>query len=122
MNLKNVNREGYWATSSDDTTLPTPGSCSWKGRTAFLQLLDRAEKRATPVVTSNPQPCVICGFTSEDADTAGDFEFVASEENNGWMWPATMRHYIVQHNVRPSLAFEEFIRRLGATSLNKRST
>jgi hypothetical protein len=43
--------------------------------------------------------CRICGIRN------GYREFNIA----GWQWPSGFRHYIEAHNVRPSLAFQEFI-------------
>jgi hypothetical protein len=103
-----VNREGFWALSSEDTTLPTPVSSSWKGRVEFLRLLGRVEKKARVIAYKGKSICRMCGSSN------GSEEFTYK----GWVWPSGYRHYIEAHQVRPSLAFEEFINKAGETSLN----
>lgn len=43
--------------------------------------------------------CRCCGNTNGSGDYKSD----------GWVWPEGLHHYIAKHNVRPSLAFQEFI-------------
>lgn len=100
------NREGFWV-STQEPSLPTPVSQPWKGQSAWLPKLDKVEKKAAKAAYRGFSTCRLCDKMN------------GSEELSykGWVWPSGYRHYIQDHSVRPSLAFEEFIAREGAISL-----
>ena len=101
-----INREGFWA-SDREPHLPKPVSTSWKGRESFLRLLSRVESRVESGVESTTYRgfswCRMCDKNN------GSSEFKLDIGGNVWVWPEGYTHYIKDHQVRPSLAFEEFI-------------
>ena len=99
-----MNREGYW-TTGEDSDLPSPVAREWAGRERFLARLTEIE---TTINEVHPDQigrfrgfshCRIC----EKRNGSTDFTY------GSWNWPSGYRHYIQEHGVRPSLAFEEFI-------------
>lgn len=103
----NENREGFWASSDGDKQLPTPVATSWGGRTDWLRALTRAERKAHSKAYKGMSTCRVCSSVN------GSEEFTLDVDGNTWKWPSGYRHYIVKHQVRPSLAFEEFIAHAG---------
>lgn len=93
-------REGYWA-NEHNTKLPIPqGSIfAWDGQEKFLVHLDRIEALAKRVAYRGFSVCRLC----KKGNGSEDFTY------QGWTWPSGYAHYIRDHNVRPSLAFQEFI-------------
>lgn len=96
-----VNREGFWKTSDEDSRLPLPVSNSepWKGQRKFLRALSSVESEAWKVYYKGLSTCRLCGKKNGSSEYA----------DGSWVWPAGYRHYIEGHNVRPSLAFQEFV-------------
>lgn len=92
-------REGFWS-SEDEPYFPTPeGGLPWKGKKRFLKALARAQKQAHSDAYKGSSNCRLC-------DRRNGSE---TYELDGWRWPSGYAHYIEEHNVRPSLAFQEFI-------------
>jgi hypothetical protein len=98
-------REGFWKQDKNDSKLPWPsgGQTPWRGRAKFLQELAIKEGQAKKLRTKGFSLCRIC----KEANGSITFQL------NGWIWPSGYRHYIEAHNVRPSLAFQEWV--LGET-------
>jgi len=93
--------EGYWRASYDEESelpWPTPEK-NWAGRAAFLHSLDRVEVDAKRVAYRGFSICRVCRCSN------GNEDLRLSE----WVWPAGYRHYVVDHDVRPSTDFEAFI-------------
>ncbi len=93
-------REGFW--KPDDHSylpLPQPSEFAWRGKSDFLVSLSRVEAKAKQVSYRGWSTCRIC------KEPNGSREF----RHEGWAWPQGYRHYVEEHNVRPSLAFHEFI-------------
>jgi hypothetical protein len=92
---------GHWRASyDDDSELPWPKpEQDWTGRATFLIALDRAESEAERIVYRGKSYCRLCGCVN------GHLAFQLLE----WEWPAGYRHYILDHDVRPSTDFESFI-------------
>ncbi len=93
--------EGYWRATIDersDLPWPTPDP-EWAGRAVFLRLLDSIEARAERIAYRGISICRVCRCHNghEGLRLAG------------WEWPAGYRHYLADHGVRPSLAFENHI-------------
>lgn len=93
--------EGYWRVSIDEASLlpwPIPYQ-SWEARAAFLEILDSVEANAERIAYRGHSYCRLCGCLNghEGIRLAG------------WEWPAGFRHYIADHEVRPSPAFESFV-------------
>lgn len=93
-------REGFWF-SEDEPRLPIPIGADhpWTGLAWFVQCLQKLEVNLQPVAYRGSSRCRLCGQRN------GNEEFNSS----GWKWPSGYRHYIEDHNVRPSLAFQEFV-------------
>jgi hypothetical protein len=96
-----VKYEGFWRISrSEESDLPWPEpEDNWTGRTELLASLDRAEMSAERARYRGYSFCRICHCANGSE----------SLRLSGWEWPAGFRHYIAEHNVRPTFAFEEFI-------------
>lgn len=106
MKTTRVNREGFWK-EGEDSALPMPRARarSWRGQGAFLTCLETAEIDAHAVHYRGWSTCRICGAHN------GSSEF----RLGNWVWPSGFRHYVEVHNVRPSLAFQEFIIQIKVT-------
>jgi len=94
--------EGFWRSSSRaDENLPWPQpEAKWPERAAFLKLLDRAEAEAQRVSYRGFSHCRICGCRNGSQSFRLDV----------WEWPSGFRHYVTDHEVRPSPEFELFVR------------
>jgi hypothetical protein len=91
--------EGFWRnTHNPELPWPEPDP-TWDGRDVFLRALDGVERGARRVAFRGYSPCRICGCQN-------GFQTL---ETGDWMWPQGYRHYIAEHAVRPSAAFEDFI-------------
>lgn len=93
--------EGHWRAASDEESeLPWPApDPDWTTRGAFLQKLDEAESAAFRVAYRGASRCRLCGQANGHIGLRLD----------RWEWPVGFRHYISEHEVRPSEAFEAFI-------------
>lgn len=93
--------EGHWRSSvGDSSELPWPKpDPRWGERATFLARLGRVEAVATRIVYRGISMCRLCGEEN-------GHEALRSER---WEWPAGLRHYLANHDVRPSPEFEEFI-------------
>lgn len=96
-----LRREGFWY-GEHSPLLPKPiaNEKAWKGRRKFLKALAIVEKVARPEHYKGYSNCRICKKRRNGT---------ASYILQGWTWPEGFRHYVEEHNVRPSLAFQEFI-------------
>jgi hypothetical protein len=93
--------EGFWRgsyTEESDLSWPEPEE-NWGGRAEFLASLDRVEATAERIHYRGYSRCRICHSLN------GSESLRLSE----WEWPAGFRHYIADHNVRPTFAFEKFM-------------
>lgn len=95
--------EGFWC-SKQQPYLPVPfeEANAWKGQKKFLDALAKKERFAVQRTYRGFSRCRCC----DKPNGSADFSL------NGWTWPEGYAHYIKEHNVRPSLAFQMFI--LGA--------
>ena len=93
--------EGYWRRLQDESShLPWPQPYkNWAGRDQFLHSLSMVEAKAIPVDFMGYSSCRLCGMQNG----AVEFWF------NSWAWPEGFRHYVADHDVRPSLDFESFV-------------
>jgi hypothetical protein len=94
--------EGFWRSSQQaDENLPWPQpETKWPERAAFLKRLDRAEAEAQSISYRGYSPCRICGSRNGSQSFQLDV----------WEWPSGFRHYVAEHEVRPSPEFELFVR------------
>ncbi len=95
--------EGYWRQSVDEVSdLPWPvPDPAWPSRARFLRALDTLEAVGPSVALAGKSMCRLCGRAN------GSTEFWLRR----WGWPEGYRHYIADHHVRPSEAFERFVLR-----------
>jgi hypothetical protein len=98
--------EGHWRhAAGEDSKLPWPvPDPAWPGTAAFLRALDAAEAKAIVVDFMGISKCRLCGRAN------GSSEFRLRR----WGWPEGYRHYIADHQVRPSPEFERFVKRLAS--------
>jgi len=94
--------EGFWRSSAHaDENLPWPQpDARWLQRAAFLEILDRAESEAQRVSYRGFSHCRVCGCRNGSQSFRLDV----------WEWPSGFRHYVADHEVRPTPEFELFIR------------
>lgn len=95
-----MNREGFWK-DGDGSELPMPVAREkpWKGKKKFVKALRQAQSMATEHHCKGWSNCRLCKLKN------GSVTFVLGD----WEWPSGFAHYVEEHNVRPSLAFQEFI-------------
>ena len=102
-------REGFWAGGSEpgSNLLPRPITAekAWKGKRVFLKALTYIEQ-STQVHAEHYKDWSTCRVC-EMINGSQDFRFESM--NITWKWPSGYTHYVKIHNVRPSLAFQEFI-------------
>lgn len=95
-----MNREGFWY-SSTNKLLPKPeaSEIKWAGRKRFLASLAAIERGAKSHRYRGWSGCRLCECHNGSV----------TYEHNGWQWPQGLLHYVQEHNVRPSLAFQEMV-------------
>ena len=96
------NREGYWRSKSEpNLPLPVAGEVAWKGKRRFLEALNKLEASEDThhLAYKGWSTCRICECSNGSS----------SYSSGNWVWPSGFTHYVITHNVRPSLAFQEFI-------------
>lgn len=95
-------REGFWK-EGPESLLPMPHARdkAWKGQKRFLDALrsKQGDDNTQSVAYKGASQCRLCKCRN------GSMSFIA----DGWTWPEGLAHYVSEHNVRPSLAFQEFI-------------
>lgn len=94
-------REGFWCSETNDKLpKPVPYPESWEGKEDFIKELTELEaNHAKEILFKGFSRCRLCSKIN------GTVTYTAQ----GWEWPQGYRHYIVDHNVRPSLAFQEMV-------------
>ncbi len=105
--------EGYWrqhedlypAPLRDDRHLPWPEVQDFPDRARFLDALAQMEASLKPMGYMGTSACRLCQKTN------GSREFFDPNPAgiHGWRWPEGFAHYVRDHHVRPSLAFEMFV-------------
>jgi hypothetical protein len=95
--------EGHWkASESEGSDLPWPVSQpDWSDKGKFLTALAETESKAERVVYRGLSHCRLCGRVN------GHVAF----RMNVWEWPEGFKHYLADHDVRPTADFELFILR-----------
>lgn len=96
--------EGYWGKNPQDQEYPWPQANDqpWEGQEFFLKKLEMIENRNPPDNYHRYRGfsiCRICGCVNGSAE----------HETDGWLWPTGFRHYVDEHNVRPSNDFIQFV-------------
>ena len=97
-----TNREGFWHSGSILSKLPTPiPRGPWQGQQEFLKALRKLESRNSVKMDAfkGMSHCRICKCIN------GSKQYSYKK----WIWPSGYKHYIEEHNVRPSLAFMEMV-------------
>lgn len=96
-------REGFWASETNPKLpVPVPLPEPWEGKEEFVEKLFELEVSNTDcrkIPYKGFSYCRICGKVNG----------TMTNEAMGWEWPTGYRHYIEEHNVRPSLAFQEMV-------------
>lgn len=92
--------EGFWY-SKEEPKLPKPipHSRAWPGKKDFLKCLDAKEETAARDYYKGYSRCRICNKLNGTATYRSD----------KWCWPSGFRHYVSDHNVRPTDDFIKFI-------------
>lgn len=103
------NIEGYWYSKSHkDLPMPVetkdPDSKWISHKYQFLKRLDKAEELAEVDSFKGSSSCRICGCRN------GSKEFRLRYKSVTWKWPSGFRHYLIEHNVKPSKEFIKFIK------------
>lgn len=107
--------EGYWRNPADERTNIYPmvreRVKAWKGRRDFIDALLRVEASKLVVEQhyKGSSKCRCCGAKNSSAE----FELRLAS-NVLWTWPSGFMHYVVEHNVRPSLGFQMMITQVAA--------
>lgn len=93
-------KEGFWY-SKYEPSLPMPvgNDKPWNGQREFVLKLKKKQETARCRAYKGSSMCRICN------EHNGSEEFSTKE----WTWPQGLLHYIEEHNVEPSLAFQEMI-------------
>lgn len=100
MNEDHVFREGFWYSKYEpDLPMPVANPEPWEGQDTFLAALEKVEGKASCTAYRGWSNCRLCQ------------KFNGNEEHDhkGWSWPAGFRHYVAEHNVRPTSEFILFI-------------
>jgi hypothetical protein len=92
--------EGYWY-SKYEPKYPSPVANDepWEGKAEFLEKLTQKESRTPVDRYKGWSNCRLCNKNN------GSTEFKTSN----WRWPEGYKHYIEDHNVKPSDEFYQFI-------------
>lgn len=92
--------EGYWKNDyQTDLPFPQANESPWEGQQEFIEKLKMIEAKAKEEAYRGFSTCRICGCLN------GSREYYY----NGWRWPQGFMHYIVEHNVQPTIEFQAFI-------------
>jgi hypothetical protein len=93
--------EGFWRTRIDEESeLPWPALVEhWPARADFLTSLSSIEAIAERIAYRGYSKCRVCGCRN-------GFESLRLGQ---WEWPAGFRHYVEEHQIRPSREFVTFI-------------
>jgi hypothetical protein len=93
-------REGFWR-SAAEPHLPMPTvDAEWHDRNTFISRLVALQRRARSTAYKGSAPCRLCDRRRNGSET---FSLL------GWEWPSGYLHYLTDHGVRPSAAFEAFV-------------
>ena len=100
-----INREGFWREDYEggNKNLPMPQAAKWPKRKEFLTRLRAIESTLGARDYKGWSTCRCCGQKNGSAD------FKLTYAGQTWVCPAGFIHYLEDHRVRPSIAFEEFI-------------
>lgn len=91
--------EGYWRAHKDDVSeYPFPESVGFKDD-VFVEKVKSLQEKARVIQFKGFSFCRIC----ECINGTQEFEY------KGWNWPSGYLHYIVDHGVKPSDEFYDFV-------------
>lgn len=98
-------REGFWTDGTPDTAhLPKAvPSEPWPGQNLFLKALAYVEKCSDEHNYKGWSNCRCCGIKNGSAD------FYRTRLGIKFIWPCGFSHYVEKHNIRPSLAFQDWV-------------
>lgn len=106
---KFVLREGFWW-SADKSNRDLPKvkarKTAWRGQREFLTALNRIEQYHPDTQKFHAKGWSNCRCCEKKN---GSVQFKLRALGVTWEWPNGFRHYVEDHNVRPSLAFQEWI-------------
>lgn len=99
-------REGFWSNGKADTAQfpkAIPRTKPWHGKAEFLEALEFVEARAQKKAYKGWSDCRCCGKKNGSAD------YRRTRFGVTFVWPSGFSHYVSEHNIRPSLAFQEWV-------------
>src|ERR1700677_3443843 len=93
-------REGFWRTKREpELPMAVANLNPWEGQEYFLRALAEVECKAERWQYRGSSRCMFCDVINGPA--------ILSLAN--WEWPKGFRHYVKEHNVKPSEIFIAFI-------------
>lgn len=101
-----VMREGFWTNGKADTAnfpKAVARKTSWPGKEVFLNALAYVERHASTKSFKGWSDCRCCGKKN------GSAEHKRTKFGVTFVWPSGFSHYIEEHNIRPSLAFQDWV-------------
>lgn len=109
-----VIREGFFhADTKNDKQFPRARAreVQWLGRRQFLNDLAKIEgsKKVEVVTCKGQSTCRCC----DEKIGAKALEYKVGQVV--FQWPQGLAHYVEEHNVRPGLAFQDFVTQIAAT-------
>jgi hypothetical protein len=99
--MTTVLQEGFWWSEQEPWyPMPQPYTGPWHDRALFIEQLKFVQERCQVRAYRGSSSCRLCDNRRNGSETYS---------STGWEWPSGYLHYIEEHGVRPSLAFEKFI-------------
>lgn len=101
-----IQYEGLWSKGDNRDYLRFPEvkeGAPWLAQQAFIASLISTQKNAEEASYRGFSCCRLCGICN------GSKTYELTAFGVTWRWPQGYLHYIQDHNVRPSLAFQQFI-------------
>lgn len=100
--MSELKKEGFWySKETPGFPMPVANATPWEGKNEFLSKLSKIEEKAVIIRYRGWSVCRICSKHN------GSTEFNLA----GWCWPSGFRHYVEEHNVKPSNEFLNFVLR-----------
>jgi len=90
-------KEGFWSPDN----VPNTNEEKWDGQDEFLKQLQKKERRALKTTYRGWSNCRVCNRMN------GSCEFSLEDV----VWPSGFRHYVDDHNHKPTQRFIDFIMR-----------
>ncbi|MET0979788.1 MAG: hypothetical protein ABWX90_00865 [Candidatus Saccharimonadales bacterium] len=111
-----VCREGFWRNENDSSTKNLPRvkarAKPFVGHREFLTALNRVQSYHEDIKTLHAKGWSNCRCCEKKN---GSVEFKLNALGVTWAWPSGYVHYVEDHNVRPSLAFQEWVLAVSGT-------